>query len=85
MIESNSAWSSENEVSISTATSGMRERISRQASTPVPSGRRTSMTTTSGSNVRARETASATVPASATTSRSSLASSRARRPPRTTS
>ena len=44
MIASNSASSSENEVRIRHAVRGCRERISRHASTPLPSARRTSST-----------------------------------------
>ncbi len=50
-----------------TFASGRDWRISRQASTPLPSGRRTSMITTSGSRRAASSTASATLPASPTT------------------
>ncbi len=48
MMASNSASSSPNEVSIRQATSGSRARTSRQISTPLPSGSRTSSTATSG-------------------------------------
>ena len=48
MIALNTASSSANEVSIRHATSGCFERISRQTSTPSPSGSRTSRTATSG-------------------------------------
>src|SRR6266511_6399 len=48
MIASNSASSSENDVSMRQWISGCRERISRQTSTPSPSGRRTSNNATSG-------------------------------------
>src|SRR6266511_1284716 len=47
MIEANRASSSANEVSMMTAVFGWRARISRVASIPLPSARRTSMTTTS--------------------------------------
>src|SRR5579884_689837 len=85
MIEANSASSSANEVSISTRVSGRRVRISRVASMPLPSARRTSITTRSGRTRSASATASATVPASATTRMSPAASSMARSPLRTTS
>jgi len=42
MIASNNASSSENEVSIGQASSGICERSSRHTVTPFPSGRRTS-------------------------------------------
>ena len=48
MIEANSASSSANDVSIRTRVFGWFARISRVASIPLPSARRTSMTTTSG-------------------------------------
>src|SRR5581483_3846547 len=65
--------------------SGRVSRISRQASTPLPSGSRTSITTTSGFSLAATATASATLPASATTDMPGRRSSSARKPSRTTS
>ena len=65
MIESNSASSSANEVSISTRVAGWFARISRVASMPLPSVRRTSITTTSGPVRSASSIASRTLPASA--------------------
>ena len=50
MIADIRASSSANDVRISTPTSGQRSTISRQASTPDPSGSLTSMTTTSGAS-----------------------------------
>ncbi len=85
MIADSSASSSANDVSMSTFTSGKRSRISRHASTPDPSGSRTSITTTSGSSKPTRRTASAADDASPTTVRSSWESTRALRPCRTTS
>ncbi len=85
MIESNSASSSENEVSIRHLISGSRDRISRQTSTPLPSGSRTSRTATSGWTAGIRVSASAAVPASPTTSMSSSTESRSCTPLRTTS
>ena len=70
MIASNSASSSANDVSIRHWISGWRERISRQTSTPLPSGRRTSSTATSGRVAGMRRSASSAVPASPTTSMS---------------
>ena len=67
MIEANSASSSAYDVSMITLISGSTSRIERQASTPLPSGRRTSMITTSGFVRAAASIASATVPASPTT------------------
>src|SRR6266542_580654 len=45
---------------------GTAERISRHASTPLPSGKRTSSTTTSGCHFCAASSASATVPTAST-------------------
>ncbi len=67
MIESNSASSSANDVSIRHCTSGWRERISRHTSTPSPSGSRTSSTATSARADGRRDRASSAVPASPTT------------------
>ena len=68
-----------------TFVSGSSSRISRQASTPDPSGSRTSMTTMSGRWRRAWSIDSATDPAWATTSKPGRRSSSATRPCRTTS
>ena len=70
---------------MTTRVPGSSARISRQASIPEPSGRRTSMTTRSGWYLRAPSSASSTVPASATTWNRSRRSSSATRPWRTTS
>ena len=67
MIEANSASSSAYDVSMMTFVSGRASRIERHASTPDPSGKRTSMITTSGLARAAASIASATVPASPTT------------------
>ena len=85
MIEENRASSSAKDVSISTFVSGRFARISRVASMPEPSDRRTSMTTTSGRVRAASSTASRTEPASVVTTMSSCASSIARMPSRTIS
>src|SRR5919109_1202464 len=85
MIESNSASSSENDVSIRHWISGCPERISRHASTPLPSGSRTSRMATSGLVGGTRISACSTVEASPTTSRSSSPSSSSRSPRRTIS
>ena len=85
MIAAKSASSSAYEVSITQATSGWRDRISRQTSTPLPSGRRTSSTATSGWTAGILASASAAVPASPTTSTPSSISRSERRPARTTS
>ena len=71
MMEAMRASSSAYDVSMTQAISGELDRISRQTSTPLPSGRRTSRMATLGlvGGIRAR--ASATVPASPTTSMSS--------------
>ncbi len=74
------ASSSAYDVNISTLTSGNSDRISRQISTPDPSGSRTSSTTTSGESKPTRRSASAELPASPTTSKSGSASRRARKP-----
>ena len=68
-----------------TRVSGRASRIARQASTPLPSGRRTSMITTSGLAFAAASMASAIVPASPTTAMSSRRDSIVRKPSRTTS
>ena len=67
MMEAKSASSSAYDVSMITLLSERASRIARQASTPEPSGRRTSMMTTSGFERAAASIASATVPASPTT------------------
>src|SRR5262252_155627 len=85
MIEANRASSSANEVNMSTLVSGLCARISRVASIPLPSARRTSITITSGRARSAWTMASLTVPASATTRTSPAASSMVLRPLRTTS
>jgi hypothetical protein len=85
MIEASSASSSAKEVSISTRICGRLARMSRVASTPLPSPRRTSITITSGWARSAAATASAAEVASAQTTTPSAASSSARMPPRTTS
>ena len=59
MIASKSASSSANEVSIRHLMSSSCERISRQTSTPLPSGSRTSSTATSGRVAGIRTRASA--------------------------
>src|SRR3990172_4601087 len=68
-----------------TFVSGRSSRISRQASTPLPSGRQMSMITTSGWAWRAILTASWAVPASPTTAKPGRRSRSVRRPMRTTS
>ncbi len=78
------ASSSEYEVSITTRTSGWSALIRRQASTPLLSGRRTSISTTSGRTRPARATASAAVSASPTTRIPGAWSSSVRSPIRTT-
>src|SRR5919109_4701858 len=85
MIEAKSASSSANEVSMMTLVSGRAARISRVASIPLPSSKRTSMTTTSGRTEAATSTASWTPPASPATTMPPAASNRARSPWRTTS
>jgi hypothetical protein len=80
MTASISASSSANEVSIRQATSGIRERISRQTVTPSPSGSRTSSTATSGRSAGILASADAAVPASPITSMSPSASSMSRTP-----
>jgi hypothetical protein len=57
MIASNNASSSQNDVSIKHATSGIFDRISRHTDTPSPSGNRTSSTATSGRNAGIRASA----------------------------
>ena len=71
MIASNSAWSSANDVRIRHAVRGCSDRISRHASTPLPSSSRTSSTATSGSRACTRPTACSCVLASPTTLMSS--------------
>ena len=73
MMASKSASSSENDVSIRQWISGWRDRTSRQTSTPLPSGSRTSSTATSGAVAGMRPSASSAVPASPTTSMSPAA------------
>src|SRR3990172_1639408 len=85
MIEANRASSSAKVVSMITWVFGCLARISRVASMPLPSARRTSMTTTSGRVRSASSMASRTVPASPVTTMSSVACRRAFTPPRTTS
>lgn len=84
MIASNRASSSANDVSIRHASSGIRERGSRQTVTPSPSGRRTSNTATVGRSAGTRASASAAVTPPQTTSKSRPSSSMSRRPRRTT-
>ena len=67
MIESNSASSSVNEVDIRQATSGTRDRTSRQTDTPSPSGGRTSSIATPGRSAGIMDRAQDAVPASPTT------------------
>src|SRR4029453_1479985 len=62
MIEAKSASSSANEVSISTWVAGRCARMSRVASMPLPSERRTSMTITAGSAPSASPTPSPAEP-----------------------
>ena len=83
MIDANNASSSANDVSISTCVSGRFARISRVASMPLPSTRRTSMTMTSGRVRSASSIASCTEPASAVTTMSSCDWSIALMPSRT--
>src|SRR5213594_2245020 len=68
-----------------TLVSGRASRMVRQASTPLPSGSRMSMTMTSGFALAAVSMASAVVPASPTTSMSLWRPISVRRPSRTTS
>ena len=70
---------------MTTRVPGSSARISRHASTPEPSGSRTSMTTMSGLWRRACSSDSSTVPASATTWKFGRRSSSATSPCRTTS
>src|SRR6185436_19429081 len=77
--------SSGNDVSMITRVPGSSARMARHASTPDPSGRRTSMTTMSGRYRRAGSIDSATDPAWATTSTPGRRSSKATRPCRTIS
>src|SRR5438105_3881647 len=76
---------SANVVSIRTCVLGNLVLISRVASMPLPSARRTSITTTSGRAHSARSMASLTAPASAATVMSLSSSSSALMPLRTTS
>jgi hypothetical protein len=85
MIEANSASSSAKEVSIRTRVAGCLARISRVASMPLPSVRRTSITITSGRVRSASSIASRTEEASVVTTMSSSGSSIARIPSRTIS
>src|SRR5215213_2309640 len=85
MIEANRASSSAKEVSISTLVWGRAARMSRVASMPEPSERRTSMTITSGRAWAATATASRTEPASAHTTTSEASTSSSLMPSRTTS
>jgi hypothetical protein len=85
MIEANRASSSWNEVSMRTWVWGRPDRISRVASMPLSSARRTSITTTSGRARSACSTAPCASSASPTTRMSSTASSIERTPPRTIS
>src|SRR5215218_1073398 len=84
MMEANRASSSANEVSISTRVWGRAARMSRVASMPEPSERRTSMTITSGRAWAATATASRTEPASAHTTTSVVSVSSSLMPSRTT-
>lgn len=70
------ASSSPNEISIRHAISGWRERTSRQAVTPSPSGSRTSRTATSGVSAGNPASAASPVPASPTAVMLGSASSR---------
>src|SRR3954468_22367957 len=85
MTASNSASSSAKEVSIRQASSGIRDRSSRQTVTPSPSGSRTSSTATSGRSAGTRAIAWAAVPASPMISMSGSAPRSAATPRRTTS
>src|SRR5215207_8796289 len=85
MIEANRASSSAKLVSIRTVVWGRAARMSRVASMPEPSWRRTSMTMTSGRAWAATATASRTEPASAHTTTSSASLRSSRMPSRTTS
>ncbi len=67
-----------------TCVSGRSDRISRQASTPLPSGKRTSMITTSGWCSRTAAIEPATVSASPTTRKSPERSNNVRNPSRKT-
>ena len=85
MIDANNASSSAKEVSINTCVFSSLARISRVASIPLPSARRTSMTTTLGLVLTAWSIASRTEAASPTTVRSSFALISDLTPSRTTS
>ena len=85
MMEANKASSSAKDVSITTLAFGCLARISRVASMPLPSIRRTSITTTSGRVRSASSIASRTDPASPETTMSSAAWSKALTPLLTTS
>ena len=85
MIEPSSAWSSLKAVSIRQATSGARDRISRQTDTPSPSGSRTSSTATAGRSAGIWASAADAVLASPITWMSGSASKRTRTPRRTIS
>src|SRR4029453_11472239 len=84
MIEANRASSSAKLVSISTLVWGRAARMSRVASMPEPSERRTSMTMTSGRAWAATATAYLAELASAHTTTSSVSCSRSLMPSRTT-
>src|SRR4030095_8348726 len=85
MIEANRASSSAKLVSISTWVLGRWARMSRVASIPEPSERRTSITTMSGRAWAATATASRTELASAHTTTSTVSVSSSLMPSRTTS
>ena len=84
MIEANRASSSAKEVSIRTSVAGRAARMSRVASIPEPSWRRTSITTMSGRAWAAVATASRAVLASAHTTTSGTSASSSLMPSRTT-
>src|SRR5215208_5114848 len=85
MIEANRASSSANDVSMSTLVWGRAARMSRVASMPEPSERRTSMTITSGRAWAATATASRAELASAHTTTSVVSLSSSLMPSRTRS
>src|SRR5918994_3324174 len=85
MMEANKASSSAKLVSIRTVVWGRAARMSRVASMPEPSWRRTSMTITSGRAWAATATASRAEPASAQTTTSVVSASSSLMPSRTTS
>src|SRR4029453_11736828 len=84
MIEANRASSSAKLVSMSTLVWGRAARMSRVASIPEPSWRRTSMTMTSGRARAATATASRAEPASAQTTTCVVSASSSLMPSRTT-